>query len=689
MTDVDGRRQDLQRTLREAQELLAAVEDVLPTGEHHDARTLRSRAELMARSTSTLRTLKTRASSSLLNVGFVGGFSSGKSFLISGLQRKLELREVPAPDGAVANQYVGILPSSPTPTTACPATIVPVADAVEEYGPRGKLRVRFVGSQEWTDIGINPTPAVIAAYAAASGSVDARRDEHWTKTVGEVEFLTTSYELPAKMYDLPGYGSPIQEHDDVVRSKMQEADAFVYVAKATETLSLSDLEQIGALYRHHEESEGKPVIWVLTAIDRAMDVGLDGRPNWQATLEQNNSYLREHFQRGGRPDDGFIGDGFIAVSPALEAQALSGTANDDIKGSRQSHLIAASRMPELRALLQRMIETDTGPKHLSRVAREAREALRPHVRLIAETLSTYREPIERLREQQRSVSARHRSLQQARATLEDSLSRMLRSSISEAAQPFQELADVLHKRLDDKARSTDFMKPKELNEIDVLKVQVLKDWLTAKDGPTTRWVTAHEIFMRKTFEQLRNDLSSESNFGDLTADLDIDQLTVPRTTRPPVGGRDIIQRAAAVTGLSGAVGTAALSVGTALGATVLVPLSAVTAAAAIVYGVIANQKGKVTAREALQNEWIAGLDTDADNVRRWFEGQAAVTGGEVIDRALNLIDGRLTELAQRLATVDERLDHPEQAELRNRADGLEPVVRSGERLMVALDVFVE
>src|SRR5262245_5672457 len=61
--------------------------------------------------------LRTRAAPALINVALLGGFSSGKSFLVSGLQRRMELKRV-----SMADKYIGLLPSAPTPTTAYPAT---------------------------------------------------------------------------------------------------------------------------------------------------------------------------------------------------------------------------------------------------------------------------------------------------------------------------------------------------------------------------------------------------------------------------------------------------------------------------------------------------------------------------------------------------------------------------------------
>src|SRR6266487_6673060 len=57
--------------------------------------------------------LRTRAASALINVAMFGAFSSGKSFLVSGLQGHLEVFQVQGSDGLPAEMFIGLLPSSP------------------------------------------------------------------------------------------------------------------------------------------------------------------------------------------------------------------------------------------------------------------------------------------------------------------------------------------------------------------------------------------------------------------------------------------------------------------------------------------------------------------------------------------------------------------------------------------------
>ena len=84
-----------------------------------------SRVEDLDREAFQIRALRTRAASTLLTVAFLGEFSSGKSFLISGLQGHLKLEKIQG-NGRALHKYTGLLPSSPRPTNSCPATVVPV-----------------------------------------------------------------------------------------------------------------------------------------------------------------------------------------------------------------------------------------------------------------------------------------------------------------------------------------------------------------------------------------------------------------------------------------------------------------------------------------------------------------------------------------------------------------------------------
>ncbi|HEX6684529.1 MAG TPA: dynamin family protein [Candidatus Limnocylindrales bacterium] len=340
--------------------------------------------------------LRTRAASALINVAMLGAYSSGKTFLISGLQRKLEYAPVVG-EGRNDDKYIGVLPSASRPTTACPASVVPVeAAGTYDTSERGFMRVRFTDSEEWESIGNSPPPVIVAAYATQDQNliITGRPRQHRNRVVAEIEVLLSNVPLPAKLYDLPGYGSPTAEHAQIIRDSMADADCFIYVTQATHTLSDTDLKLIKVLHDHHTHL-GTRVVWVVTGIDRASDLELDDRPQWEATISRDNEYLRENFRLPDqRPDTGFIGRGFMPVSPALEARGVWHLEQGETAAGNR--LIAASRMKDLRAVLTDLIESDTGHQHIRQVAAEAQKLILPRHRVLTEILDAAMLPLNRL-----------------------------------------------------------------------------------------------------------------------------------------------------------------------------------------------------------------------------------------------------------------------------------------------------
>lgn len=226
-----------------------------------------------------IRQLRVRTGSALINVAMFGGSSSGKSFLASGLQGGLEYLRAPSVQGVMSDKYIGLLPFSPTPTSCCPARIVPVS-GIDASGP-GLMRVRFIDSadQDWTDIGKPANPAMVAAYAMYRADVADRLREHMSMQVAEVEISYSDFAIAASIYDLPGYGSVNPNHEKIARQATWDADCFIYVANAARSLETNqkDLELINFLYEQHRPGR-KRVIWVLTAIDKAMDLTRDNEP---------------------------------------------------------------------------------------------------------------------------------------------------------------------------------------------------------------------------------------------------------------------------------------------------------------------------------------------------------------------------------------------------------------------------
>ncbi len=633
-----------------------------------------------------VRRLRTRAASSLINVALLGGFSSGKSFLVSGLQGGLALTRVMSDDD-VSDKFIGLLPSAPIPTTACPASVVPVdASPQVDASGRGFLRVRFSDTDQWEDIGTSVLPPVVAAYAMGDDSDVklSRKEEHWNRIVAEIEILVSESLLPAKLYDLPGHGSPDPIHDQIIREAMADADCFIYVSTASVSLSDADLELIGYLHRHHVNT-GKRVVWVVTAIDRAMELGLDNRPAWTATVARNNRYLEDNCTLlDGKPDRGFIGDGFIAVSPASEARGKFSISEGNEAAGRR--LLAESRMDALRRTLSTMIERDTGRRHVAAIASESRALLFPYQRALSERLETERLPVDQLRSQLRDLGNQLRDLTLAVDTTDARLGDILDRRIKSARQGFRRLAPHLRESLESEILSADLRKPRQANQIEVHRTRVIREWMTSPTGPLQIWNWELEAFTSEVLTEVRTAVLASHPLSEFRSSqvIDIDELTAPKSQRSNSDTQDVVQRAVAVVGALTPIGAGvATAFGVLAGPLLLIP-AGVTVAATLAYAGITYRKKNATSLDLLRREWIAELDEIASEVERLFAAAAGLAGSEIIGRAIAILAGRRDQLAHSLLVVQERIEQPETATRQDLVARLDPHCRDGEELIAQL-----
>jgi hypothetical protein len=440
----------------------------------------------------TIRRLRARVDSELLNVAMFGGSSAGKSFLASGLQGGLEFLRVDSVEGVLSDKYLGLLPFATTPTTMCPARVVPEAKGTDvDASGRGFMRVRFVDPDEskWHDIGNTPPPAVVAAYAVFNADVMNRLRGHMSKDIAEIEIRFSDFLLPVKLYDLPGYGTVNPNHEEIARRATGAADCLIYVANATRALTANakDLELIRFLYDHYNLTR-KRVIWVLTAIDKAMDLDTNNEPAWKECLAANNEYLRQNFTLpDGSPDTVFIGPGFIPVSPALEAQGRYYlAANDEVRGQS---LRAASKMDGLREVLSTLIAEGAGHRHLADIAAEANSIIAPRQRVISGRLAAERLPFDELTAERSTIEEQLSGLDSITAETKDHLQDVLAQRVRAISRPFARLAAHLHEQMDQVTRTTDLRNHKEVNKLEVHKSQITCAWMNGLDGPAIRWAS--------------------------------------------------------------------------------------------------------------------------------------------------------------------------------------------------------
>ncbi|WTW98480.1 dynamin family protein [Streptomycetaceae bacterium NBC_01309] len=680
MTDLEGLRSELNRTLELGCRWLAGLDAVLPG----DGGAREQRAADVER----LVRLHQRAASSLINIGLLGGFSSGKSFLLSGLQGHLTLRQV-IHGGVLADQFIGILPSAPTPTTSCPATVVPVKDSEGELraGGRGFLRVRFTDSDVWEEIGPDLSPIEVAAYASTETNVTARRERHWDRVVAELELLIDGYQLPAKLYDLPGHGSPNEIHNQIVRDRVHNADCFIYVANATRSLSDDDLDLMRFL---HAEHGGRRVVWVVTAIDRAMEIGLDNKPAWQATVDLNNRYLHENFTLpDGRPDLGFIGGGFLPVSPAMEARgAFEAASGEPDRVARGNELRAAGRMDDLRRVINDVVRSGAGRHHVALVAAQTRAALEPHWNVAVDELRTLRIPVDQLTGEHDALRSRVRTFSTvARSTiarLERLLDERLRT-VDRAFSGRRALAHHLHGELDAQVRETDVRRPRNLHRVEVRKTQAIEEWLNQDGAPTPLWDQQFEAFKSDVVAILAEVVRESMTEDELprARRINVDDL-VPPAERSPAEVQDIVQRAAGIVSLVAPLATGvATALGVVTGGLALIPIG-VAAAAGALYGGIGYRKSRRDSNDVARTDYINHLDLAAAQVRQNFISAAGQSGSEVIERAQRILGDRRSQLEQRIASIATRMTDSEHYDLEERIRALEPVVAEGREALTAL-----
>ncbi|MFF0610770.1 hypothetical protein ACFYUD_19095 [Nocardia tengchongensis] len=639
----------------------------------------------------TIRQLRTRVSSSLINVAFLGSFSSGKSFLVGGLQGRLEYTVIRDDDGMESPQYLGLLHSASKATTACPATVVPVDESIDvDASNRGFLRVRFTDDpREWIDIGSSPLPAVIAAYTTTDerAIAEGRHAAHRDRTVAEVELLLSDPKMPAKLFDLPGTESPHAIHDQIANNAWSEADCFLFVTQATRTLSRQDLDLITRLYTHHLSS-GKKVLWVMTGIDRAATMTWEGKAEWKDALEQNNAYLRSNFP--AKPDrrDTFIGpEGFLPVSPAMEAKGIWERQYGD--RARGEKLIAASRMDRLRSALGDIIEAGTGTRHLATVAIEANSMIAHRYRMYAELLESARLPLAQLENERVDLRRRHGQLKDAIESVRDQLESAFRDHIRRVERSFSGLAKALHSELDTEIKAADLTKEKESQRIELHRAKFVQEWMTkSAKRPEMVWNHEFETFVEGTAITVRavlTDSAPAEAFGAMTSRVDLTQLKIPPSQKYRADTQDFLQRVSGVVGLSTPViaGVAAAA-GILSGGLVVIP-AGLTLAAGLTYETLRRRKGRATALEHLRGEWIESLDEVAHSYCRSFLVLAGVRGEEVVSRAVELLSERRDELSRKMILVDTRLSEPDNLDKNKMVEMLEPYCASGRDIVDHLD----
>ena len=445
--------------------------------------------------------LRERADSELLSLAFFGAFSSGKSFLISGVNNKIEIFKHEGRD-----QFAPLLPASPRHTSSCPVAVEPLAPSYKD----DNFFVAFDGSDEWEQK--SPAKlAIIQAYVTDLPNAKAQRltNKDRTRTVTKAKLGIASAPMKARLYDLPGFGAIGVNYEKVIRNFVQQADCIVYVAWAVRPLDEKDLELLRDIYNHHKTT-GKPVFFVLTQIDLSWDIdSASGKVKWEDVLEANNEFLSEHFTNpDGRPDGAFIGGGFIPVSPAMEAKGLNLAIQ---RPAESTELISDSRMKILRDRFNEYLQQTSGPMHLAELASEIQRLLTRlaqdiNAREIAEST-----PREEAQQSIKGYKAQRSVLIQGKQTLKEELLNLGNSAIKRAfagSDP-DDLTRLLTERLQPKINASDVLNEVTIHEIETEKASIVREWVSRNTKALIpRWVKSWESFIKQSNERIDNLLDS-------------------------------------------------------------------------------------------------------------------------------------------------------------------------------------
>ncbi|MET9967459.1 GTPase domain-containing protein [Streptomyces sp. NPDC006356] len=676
MMSVDEARDELKNLLGHCERWLSDLEevsDILPEAA--------DRAEDIGR----VQDLRTRALSVMLRVALVGRQSSGKSFLISSLQGGLRYEPFIDEDGEEAEEYVGILPSSASPTTACPATVTPVdEDSPDDASGRGLLKVKFKGTG-WTEIGTDLDPDVVAAYAAVHGDAARRRPEHAAAEVEEIELLISQAPLPVRLFDLPGSESAEDDLEFIMRSSWDKADCFIYTSQATEGLSATELSLIKDLYTHAGLGHEKPVLWVLTGIDRANHIEHNQKA-WKDVLVKNNQYLRDHYPSSYRNGDEFFGEGFLPVSSAWEAKAD----HADAYGGDGSIRRRNSGMPVLRDRLRDLVASNAGRKNLRKVAETARLLMKHRKLSLADTLNAHRVAVGQLEGERDALRQRLEGMQDSRERMRADLERELDRRIRAAQQPFGDLAAVLHRELDGKIDAGN-LSAEHVHEIDVRQVQVFTEWMTAPGGPATlleRELGALDISARNRLEA---ELGKETGSQLVSFEpLDTSYFLAQSDERRPLTLYGLVQAAANTVGVASPIAGLAVWLTTSLSlATIAIPIGAAVAAAIGLAKATEAMKERESQIQRARQERKDQIDEAAKQARTGFEEMARERGRRLIDAAEENHREHENRLQASLIRILGRMSADDTARSRAIVGRLEPVERAGRAVIDDLQDLVD
>ncbi|MCB0174819.1 MAG: dynamin family protein [Anaerolineae bacterium] len=625
-----------------------------------------------------LKTLIDRTESDLLTLAFFGSFSSGKSFLISGLIGKLEWYSE-EDDGELLDEYVSLIPSSPRQTSNCPLSVEPanseVSQVMSQEMSEAEFWVKFNDHSEWEKKPINP--ASIQAYITDLDDIPINRlSRDRSREVSQAKLLVRDSEMQARLYDLPGIGSIGEKYTRVVHSAVQKADCIIFVASANKPIGEEQLELLQYIYEHHQATS-KTVFFVLTQIDKERDRSRN-KPNWQIVKEANNKFLRKYFCLDGKPDSGFIGKEFFAISPAWEVKGKKLIE----EGNRQQgeRLLLKSNMQSLREELRDYLNTTSGPLHLIEILWEAKRILIQLVQDLIEIEKVEGIPYQELQQELESKKDYLNKLIDGQQLLARELPVMINNAIDQAflySQP-NDLAEQLKQKLSGIINKQDVLHVQTIHQIQLQGKQAIREWFNRpRFGVRALWSEAwgdlNDKLEHKIEEITQNAQLNNVGIKANEKNVDPEFWEEKYATSPDTIG-ETVKMARDIWPTVTALGISSVLPGIVVGAaTLMTPVGWAAIIAGVTATVIVGRK-KGQLREERRREMLRDLEKLPQSIISSYKDQLRGDASTLATSYNSIIDGQVRTTRQAIETLEDRLVTPGNQALESRLQQIRSIL---------------
>ena len=476
---------------------------------------------------------RSRAKTELLSIAFFGAFSSGKSYLISGLQNRIDYHIIDDEE-----HFDALLPASARHTSSCPVAVEPLKKDEEI----DRFWVTFEDSHKEEE----RSPAaklIIQSYVTDLPNSKVKRifTQDYERNVVCAKVGLTNAVLGARFYDLPGFGAIGANYTDVVKRYVQQSDCIVYVASADRPLDDTSLDLLRGIYNHYRDTF-KSVFFVLTKIDSntAAD-GFSGEPGWKEVQKANNEFLTRHFlTENNEPDVGFIGEGFRPISVFYEAKAKK-MANQHFEDEHVEHMLEKSGMDALRLHFKKFLESTSGPIHLTKLSYEIRRFLWQMSQDISHLAVSEATPLKKLQTFIKAEKAKRKVLLNGRYQLSIALNDL---SVTATHSVFShknnaELAFLLKEKLYQKIQESNVLRDAVIHDIETDKASIVRSWLrNSDDSLVPRWSREWNHFVNES-NKLLEKLFSDSEIA-FSNEMKKDEISSRK--RADMDSLDIIDR---------------------------------------------------------------------------------------------------------------------------------------------------